>query len=256
MWRLLGPHNHAKGKTKTMAGRRVPTWLAFGFLFLTRKEECFGFVANPPAQQQHHHRCPNNHHAQPSSPSIVRRRNAPTAAAAAAAAIAAPATRTPPARTAAARASSRTTALHATGFGPPPPKRSRPAASPDPSAYYPNDDDEGTDDDGSSSSVDPTDQEGGGGDKPFPEARDAKKVQEPRGIGTLFESENEVIRELSSEEYLDLLRDWAPIASFASVEAIDPKVKGEASCILTVLRGMAVREEWCRLQRIYSSSFL
>lgn len=131
--------------------------------------------------------------------------------------------------------------MHATGFGPPPPKRSRPTSSPDPRAYYPNDDDGSTDGDSSGA---PTGQEeggGGGGKEPFPEMMDAKKVQEPRGIGTLFESADEVIRELSSEEYLDLLRDWAPIASFASVEAIDPEVKDQASCILTVLRGMAVR---------------
>lgn len=120
--------------------------------------------------------------------------------------------------------------MHATGFGPPPPRRSRPTASPDPSAYYPNDED--SDDDEA--------QQQEGDEEPFPEMRDAKRVQEPRGIGTLFESEDEVIRELSSEEYLELLRDWAPIASFASGEAVDPGVKEQASCILTVLRGMAV----------------
>lgn len=129
------------------------------------------------------------------------------------------------------------TALQATGFGPPPapkrPPRPRPTAprTPDPSAYYPNEEDE-----------EDTDDAGGGGDgEAFPELGDARKVKEPRGIGTLFESEDEVIRELSSEEYLDVLKDWAPIASFASVEAVDAKVKEEASCILTVLRGMAVR---------------
>eukprot|EP00752_Nemacystus_decipiens_P010885 g9678.t1 len=216
-----------------MAGRRTSTWLAFVFLFSTRKDECFGFMASPLVQQPH----PSgghDHHAQPSTALTVRRRTVPPAAAAIATAAAT--RRKTPARPTAAGApaatsSSSRTALHATGFGPPPPERSRPTASPDPSAYYPNDDD--GDDNGA-----PTNQEGGG-DEPRPEIRDAKKVQEPRGIGTLFESEDEVIRELSSEEYLELLRDWAPIASFASVEAVEPKVKDQASCILTVLRGMA-----------------
>lgn len=148
------------------------------------------------------------------------------------------------------------TALHATGFGPPAPKRPpRPAAAstPDPSAYYPNDeeDTDGDDDDDNSRSGDSssaaTQDKGGDDDEnntnPFPELGDARKVEEPRGIGTLFESEDEVIRELSSEEYLDVLKDWAPIASFASVEAVDGKVKEEASCILTVLRGMAVSKQ-------------
>lgn len=70
-------------------------------------------------------------------------------------------------------------------------------------------------------------------------------MEEPRGIGTLFESEDEVIRELSSEEYLELLRDWAPIANFASVEAREADVQEEATRILTVLRGMAVSNTAC-----------
>ncbi len=146
----------------------------------------------------------------------------------------------PSIRTAAAagNASRARTALHATGFGPPPSKPPRPAAaSPDPSAYYPNEDDDADSGDGSP----PTRQGGGAADSsPFPKLRKPRKVEEPLGIGTLFEARDEVIRELSSEEYLDLLRDWAPIASFASAEAIDDKIKEEALCTLTVLRGMAV----------------
>lgn len=240
-----------------MAFRRW--WLTFCFVFgisfLTKKEECLGFMAGPAVPQQHHRRCHptaySSHHAQHQhqhqacSPLLRRRTTGaaaslsssstsprPSASAASAARIAAR-TGIPPSRT----------ALHATGFGPAPapkrPPRPRPTAhpTPDPSAYYPNEDEEDTDDDGS-----PATEKGdkGGDGQPFPELGDAKKVQEPRGIGTLFESEDEVIRELSSEEYLDVLKEWAPIASFASVEAVDAKVKKEASCILTVLRGMAV----------------
>ncbi|CAM9588473.1 unnamed protein product [Ectocarpus sp. 6 AP-2014] len=213
--------------------RRIPVRLVFGFLFLTRKEGCVGFVANLAAQQQpqQHRSCwgqeDHHHHAHHEA--------AATATAAAAAATAT--------RTAAHRAIASRTALHATGFGPPPPPPKRPpprrASTPHPStnAYYPSDDDE-QDSSSSSSSEPPPDGDDG---EPFPRLDDARKAEEPRGIGTLFESEDEVIRELSSEEYTDLLRDWAPIASFASVEAIDAKVKEEAACILTVLRGMA---EW------------
>lgn len=214
--------------SSVMVGRRrIPIRLVFGFLFLTRKEGCVGFVANLAAQLQHpqqqHRSCSwgqedHHHHAH----------HGAAATANAAAAAAATATRTVAHRAIASR-----TALHATGFGPPPPP---PASTPHPStsAYYPSDDDE---EDGSSSSEPPPDGDDG---EPFPRLEDARKVEEPRGIGTLFESEDEVIRELSSEEYTDLLRDWAPIASFASVEAIDAKVKEEAASILTVLRGMAV----------------
>ncbi|CAN0061418.1 unnamed protein product [Ectocarpus sp. 12 AP-2014] len=204
--------------------RRTPVRLIFGFLFLTRKEGCVGFVSNLAAQQhpeQRHRSCSwgqeDHHHA--------HRGVAATATAAAAAVTAT--------RTAAHRAIASRTSLHATGFGPPPPPPRR-ASTPHPStgAYYLSDDDED-----SSSEPSPDGDDG----EPFPRLEDARKVEEPRGIGTLFESEDEVIRELSSEEYTDLLRDWAPIASFASVEAIDAKVKEEAACILTVLRGMA---EW------------
>lgn len=203
--------------------RRIPIRLVFGLLLLAQKEGCVGFVANLAAPQQHqqHHRCwgqeDRHHHAHHGS--------------AAATATAAAAT-----RRGAATAIASITALHATGFGPPPPppKRPRRASTPHPStsAYYPSDDED--DEEDSSTSEPPPDGE------PFPRLEDARKVEEPRGIGTLFESEDEVIRELSSEEYTDLLKDWAPIASFASVEAIDAKVKEEAVRILTVLRGMAV----------------
>lgn len=63
----------------------------------------------------------------------------------------------------------------------------------------------------------------------------------PQGIGTLFERGDEVIRELSSEEYTDVLREWAPLASFAANEALEPDIKKGAQEIKTVLRGMAVR---------------
>ncbi|CAM9894432.1 unnamed protein product [Ectocarpus fasciculatus] len=212
--------------------RRTPIRLVLGFLLLTRKEGCVGFVANLAAQQQQqqqHRSCwgqkDHHHHAQHGAAATATK----TAAAAAAAAAAAT-------RRAVTTTASRT-ALHATGFGPPPPppKRPRPrrVSTPHPStgAYYPSDDED--------SGEEPPPADGDG--EPFPRLEDARKVEEPRGIGTLFESEDEVIRELSSEEYTDLLRDWAPIASFASVEAIDARVKDEAVCILTVLRGMA---EW------------
>lgn len=65
-------------------------------------------------------------------------------------------------------------------------------------------------------------------------------METPKGIGTLLSNGDEVIRELSSEEYLDILRDWAPLASFASNEALDPKIMESAGKIRTVLRGMAV----------------
>eukprot|EP00904_Undaria_pinnatifida_P011351 jgi/Undpi1/7346/HiC_scaffold_22.g09819.m1 len=153
------------------------------------------------------------------------------AAAAAAAAGAAPTSRrrrslTRPSSGTAAAGS--TTALHATGFGPPP-------AAPKPSAYYPNDDE---DDHERAAGA------GGGSEdqqQPFPGYTDTRKVEEPRGIGTLFEKEDEVIRELSSDEFLDIMRDWAPVASFAAQEAADGDIKEEAADILTVLRGMA---EW------------
>lgn len=231
--------------------RRVPIWTVFGLSFLRINEECLGFVAGPAVPQQHHdggcHPTRHNHHAQQQqykkqacSP-LVRRRTTGAAA-------------SPPSSSAASRIAARRatppsrTVLHATGFGPPPapkrPPRPRPTAppTPDPSAYYPNEDEEDTDDDRRSPAAAAAEGGGGGGGdgEAFPELGDARKVQEPRGIGTLFESEDEVIRELSSEEYLDVLKDWAPIASFASVEAVDAKVKEEASCILTVLRGMAV----------------
>lgn len=154
------------------------------------------------------------------------------AAAAAAAAGAAPTSRrrrslTRPSSGTAAAGS--TTALHATGFGPPP-------AAPKPSAYYPNDDE---DDHERAAGA------GGGSEdqqQPFPGYTDTRKVEEPRGIGTLFEKEDEVIRELSSDEFLDIMRDWAPVASFAAQEAADGDIKEEAADILTVLRGMAVSE--------------
>ncbi|CAM9408551.1 unnamed protein product, partial [Hapterophycus canaliculatus] len=234
-----------------MADRRLPNWLGFGLLFLAQKEECLGFTASSAVQQQRQQQQQQrqrshtgNHHAQPCSQ--LHRRTAGAAGAAAAAPAATTKIPTgaliPPCS--AATPSSRT-ALRATGFGPPPPERPRPKSSPDPTAYYPNEEEEenhrssGSIGSGSNTAAD----EGGvdGGDNSFPELNDARKVEEPRGIGTLFESEDEVIRELSSEEYLDLLRDWAPIASFASVEARDLEVKEEASRILTVLRGMA---EW------------
>lgn len=62
----------------------------------------------------------------------------------------------------------------------------------------------------------------------------------PKGIGTLFERGDEVIRELSSSEYTDVLRDWAPLAGFAANEVADPDIKEEATRIRNVLRGMAV----------------
>lgn len=63
----------------------------------------------------------------------------------------------------------------------------------------------------------------------------------PKGIGTLFENGDEMIRELSSQEYTDVLRDWAPVAGFAANEALDPEIRRTAECIRNVLRGMAVR---------------
>lgn len=122
-----------------------------------------------------------------------------------------------PSRTNLAAATSSTTALHAKGFGPPPP-------TPNPSAYYAPEDDE-------------DEAEG-----PFPDvfADTSRKVETPKGIGTLLSRGDEVIRELSSEEYLDILRDWAPLASFASSEVLDPEIKESAVKIRTVLRGMAV----------------
>ncbi|CAM9801488.1 unnamed protein product [Discosporangium mesarthrocarpum] len=67
------------------------------------------------------------------------------------------------------------------------------------------------------------------------------KIKETKGIGTLFSSGDEVIRELSSEEYVDVLRDWAPIAAFAASQAVDTDIKSAAEAIRTTLRGMA---EW------------
>lgn len=134
----------------------------------------------------------------------------------------------PTRKNAAAAAATSATALHAKGFGPPPP-------TPNPSAYYAPDDDE---DEGEARGPPP----GGGEEQPFPDvfADTSRKVETPKGIGTLLSSGDEVIRELSSEEYLDILRDWAPLASFASNEALDPEIMESAGKIRTVLRGMAV----------------
>ncbi|CAM9425850.1 unnamed protein product, partial [Pylaiella littoralis] len=234
-----------RGQTMAMRRRRAPMWITFVLSFLSRKEECLGFVAGPadPTTTNSHHARQQQHQQQACSP-LVRRRTTGVPASSSSS----PSTPTPsPEERTAARIAmpfSRT-ALRATGFGPAPapkrPPRPRPTATPtpDPSPYYPREDEEDTDNDSSHPSERGGDD--GGDGKPFPELGDARKVEEPRGIGTLFESEDEVIRELSSEEYLELLKDWAPIASFASVEAIDAKVKEEATCILTVLRGMA---EW------------
>lgn len=73
-------------------------------------------------------------------------------------------------------------------------------------------------------------------------------VQAPKGIGTLFEREDEVIRELSSEEYTNVLREWAPLATFAASEAKEIEVMTAAKEIRTVLRGMAVRVRRLRHQ--------
>lgn len=62
----------------------------------------------------------------------------------------------------------------------------------------------------------------------------------PKGIGTLFEKGDEMIRELSSEEYTNVLREWAPLAAFAANEAKELEIKAAAGEITTVLRGMAV----------------
>lgn len=66
-------------------------------------------------------------------------------------------------------------------------------------------------------------------------------AQAPKGIGTLFEREDEIIRELSSEEYTKVLREWAPLATFAASEANEIEVMTAAKEIRAVLRGMAVR---------------
>ncbi|CAM9730628.1 unnamed protein product [Choristocarpus tenellus] len=58
-------------------------------------------------------------------------------------------------------------------------------------------------------------------------------------IGTLYSSRGEVIRELNSNEYLEVMRDWAPVASFAASQADDEKIKASATSILESLRGMA-----------------
>lgn len=207
------------------------------------KKECFGFTAGPGSLspsatgETRGYWTSCRYHAT-SSPLLHRTSAAAAAAAAAAVAGGTTATsrrRRAPARgttrpsTAAAAAAS-TTALHATGFGPPP-------AAPKPSAYYPNDDDDDEDDRRGGAGAGDGDE---GQQQPFPGYTDTRKVEEPRGIGTLFEKEDEVIRELSSDEYLDIMRDWAPVASFAAQEAADGDIKEEAASILTVLRGMAV----------------
>lgn len=118
-----------------------------------------------------------------------------------------------------------TTALSASdGFGS--------GSIPDPSAYYPED---GSD----VNEMNEGPQHEQEGD--FPELSAWALGKEPKGIGTLFERDGEVIRELSSDEYVDIVREWAPLASFPAKEATDLQMKGDAERILNVLRGMAVR---------------
>lgn len=118
-----------------------------------------------------------------------------------------------------------TTALSASGgFGS--------ESIPDPSAYYPEDGSDGNEMNGGPQH----EQEGD-----FPELSAWALGNEPKGIGTLFERDGEVIRELSSDEYVDIVREWAPLASFPAKEATDLQMKGDAERILNVLRGMAVR---------------
>ena len=240
-----------------MVTRRFPLWLVCGLLLV--KRECLGFTAGPGSlspsatgeTRGYWTSCPSRHHAT-SSP-FLDRTSAAAAVAAAAAAAAAEGTATSSRRRAKTRGTTRpsiataasTTALHATGFGPPPP------AAPKPSAYYPNDNDDEEDDHRGGAGA------GDGGEgqqqQPFPGYTDTRKVEELRGIGTLFEKEDEVIRELSSDEYLDIMRDWAPVASFAAQEAADGEIKEEAASILTVLRGMAVSD--CLLQLAAAISY-
>lgn len=118
-----------------------------------------------------------------------------------------------------------TTALSASGgFGS--------ESIPDPSAYYPED---GSND--NEMNEGPQHEQG----EDFPDLSAWALGKEPKGIGTLFERDGEVIRELSSDEYVDIVREWAPLASFPAKQATDPQMKGDAERILNVLRGMAVR---------------
>ncbi|CAM9298249.1 unnamed protein product, partial [Chrysoparadoxa australica] len=72
---------------------------------------------------------------------------------------------------------------------------------------------------------------------PDPSEGQAPAEAQATSLGTLFQKEDEVIREITSDEYLWMLRDWAPIANFAATEG--PKnLKAEAEKILTVLRAM------------------
>lgn len=236
-----------------MVAQPIPIWFVCGF-FLTRRE-CSGFttttttvipgVSTSTATAYSYTSSPprySRHHDDPCSPLLCASSLLPSGKPARAAALAA----TVAAATGGGgRGAARATALYAKGFGSPP-------AGPNPRAYYPAGDDDDDDDDGNddrdnghTAGTTTTTTTGGGGDgqpppPSFPDFAEARKVEEPKGIGTLFERGDEVIRELSSEEYLDVLRDWAPLASFASKEALDPAIRKEAVSIRTVLRGMAV----------------
>jgi hypothetical protein len=39
-------------------------------------------------------------------------------------------------------------------------------------------------------------------------------------LGAIFKKDDEEIRELTSNEYLWLMRDWAPLANFAQLEVL------------------------------------
>ena len=133
-----------------------------------------------------------------------------------------------------------TTTLGATsGFG---------SSTPDPGAYFPNDDSGSEDGDGGAEGANVGGRPGSE-QQQFPDVSAWTLGKEPKGIGTLFEKEDEVIRELSSDEYVDIVREWAPLASFAANEAPDPKMKEGAQRILNALKGMAVR--WNKIENGY-----
>lgn len=86
-----------------------------------------------------------------------------------------------------------------------------------------------------------------GGPKVPEEGQIPSFAKAPKGIGTIFEQGDEMIRELSSDEYTNVLREWAPLASFAAKEAKEAEIRTAAREIRTVLRGMAVRREFFSL---------
>jgi len=73
-----------------------------------------------------------------------------------------------------------------------------------------------------------------------PASKEEPSLKKPKpALGTLFKKDKEEIRELDSDEYLEALQEWVPLAKFAAEEVADPSVdQSQAKDSFNVLKKM------------------